>query len=163
MVTITQISKINYDEYDEVWAIVRSLKHPDPHMRHVPELSPSWGLFRKYMSLRDAGNWNQDTFQEIYVPQFLEEMQGKEQKALLNELFLSDKHICAACFCYKEDLCHRSIVGGMLQGAGLEVRGLSRDYSHYFGQWKETAKRMKENDFTAKVAGIVIPDGGQKI
>lgn len=136
MVTITSMSNITYASYDEVWAIVRSLKYANPNMRHVPDLSPSWGLFRRYLSLRDAGNWNDETFQDIYVPQFLKEMHGKEQQDLLNDLYSTKKHICLVCFCQDEGLCHRSIVGGMLQGAGLEVNGLSKDYSYYFDWWK---------------------------
>lgn len=41
MITITDIRNVNFAAYDEVWAIVRSLKNPG-NMKHVPELSPSW-------------------------------------------------------------------------------------------------------------------------
>lgn len=136
MVTITTMANIDYSAYDEVWAIVRSLKYTNPNIKHVPELSPSWSLFRKYLSLRENGQWNEETFHNIYVPRFLKEMRGTAQQKLLNELFNTKKHICLACFCPDECLCHRIIIGGMLQGAGLEVRGLSADYSHYFDWWK---------------------------
>lgn len=136
MVTITTISNLDYGLYDEVWAIVRSLKYANPKIKHVPELSPSWALFKKYLSLRDTGKWDEETFRSIYVPQFLKEMQGKEQQELLNELLNTKKHICLVCFCSEEKLCHRSIVGGILQGAGLYVHGLNKDYSHYFNWWK---------------------------
>ncbi len=145
MVTICQMSQVKYDSYDEVWAIVRSLKYGNPHMRHVPELSPSWGLFRLYMQKRESGNWNKDTFERLYVPQFLKEMRGKEQQALLNELFCTNKRICLACFCSDEELCHRSIIGGMLQGAGLDVKGLSQDYSHYYDWWKKGVPWLSDN------------------
>lgn len=132
MIAIRHISKINYDEYDEVWAIVRSLKYVSPKIRHVPELSPSWDLFKWYRALYNAGRWNKQTFHDIYVPRFLKEMQGKEQRALLNELFAAKKRICLVCFCTEEELCHRSIIGGMLQGAGLVVEGLEQNYGYYF-------------------------------
>ena len=48
MVTVTDIRNVNYAAYDEVWAIVRSLKNPG-RMKHVPELSPSWNLFQRYI------------------------------------------------------------------------------------------------------------------
>lgn len=137
MVTVRQLSKINYNEYDEIWAIVRSLKYDNPNIRQVPELSPAWGLFNQHLRMKEDGIWNKDTFESIYVPQFLKYMRGREQQALMNELFNTKKHICLVCFCPEEELCHRSIVGGMLQGAGLEVGGLSRDYSHYFSWWKD--------------------------
>ena len=47
MVTVTDIRNVNYAAYDEVWAIVRSLKNPG-RMKHVPELSPSWNLFQRW-------------------------------------------------------------------------------------------------------------------
>lgn len=145
MVTIQQMSKVNYAEYDEVWAIVRSLKYANPNIRHVPELSPSWALFKRYLSLRDSGNWNEDTFRTIYVPQFLNEMRGKIQQKLLNELFNTKKHICLVCFCSEEELCHRSIIGGMLQGAGLAVKGLGADYSYYYDWWKNGVPGISHN------------------
>ncbi len=137
MVTILKISDVDYSKYDEVWAIVRSLKYSNPHVRHVPELSPSWSLFKRYLRLREEGEWNEETFRNIYVPQFLKEMRGKEQQRLMNELFHTKKNIALVCFCSDEELCHRSIVGGMLQGAGAEVRGLLRDYSFYFDWYKK--------------------------
>lgn len=136
MVTIKHIQDVDYEKYSEVWAIVRSLRYANPHIRHVPELSPSWALFNTYLRLKEKGRWNEATFQKNYVPQFLKEMQGKKQQQLMNELFSTTKSICLVCFCHEEELCHRSIIGGMLQGAGLDVKGLHNDYSHYFDWYK---------------------------
>lgn len=137
MVTVTVMSKVDYSIYDEVWAIVRSLKYANQKIKHVPELSPSWSLFKKYLAMRNAGEWNNETFQAVYVPWFLNEMRGKVQQKLMNDLFNTKKHICLVCFCTEEELCHRSIIGGMLQGAGLDVRGLEKDYSYYFDWYKK--------------------------
>lgn len=145
MVTITVMSNVDHSKYDEVWAIVRSLKYANQKIRHVPELSPSWALFKKYLSLREAGKWNDETFHNIYVPWFLKEMRGKKQQNLLNELFNTKKHICLVCFCPEEELCHRSIIGGMLQGAGLMVNGLSKDYGYYFDWWKNGVPGMSKS------------------
>lgn len=79
MITVTGIRNVNYAAYDEVWAIVRSLKNPGK-MKHAPEMSPSWALFKKYLQLRDTGKWNTDAFRSIYVPAFLKEMSGIEPK-----------------------------------------------------------------------------------
>jgi hypothetical protein len=81
MVTITRISNVNYDDYDEVWAIVRFLKYGNPRLKHVPEIAPSWSLFKTYMELRKSGQWNEETFKSVYVPQFLKEMRGKKLMA----------------------------------------------------------------------------------
>lgn len=133
MITITNIRNINHAAYDEVWAIVRSLKNPG-RMKQVAELSPSWGLFKRYLGLRDAGKWNAATFQNIYVPSFLQEMQAEAAQRKLKELIELDrqgKHICLACFCPYEALCHRSIIAGILQHNGIQVRGVQGDYSRY--------------------------------
>ena len=133
MVTITNIRNIDYTAHDEVWAIVRSLKYPGK-MQHVPELSPSWNLFKTYLSLRDEGKWNDDKFKNIYVPVFLQEMQTATARRKLAELIELDKQgkrICLACFCTKEDECHRSIIAGILQYAGITVQGVKGDYSSY--------------------------------
>lgn len=155
MITILPMAKVDYTKYDEVWAIVRSFKHPNPHMRHVPELSPPWDLFKRYLGWKEKGQWTKDTFIAMYVPQFLKEMHGKKPKSLLNRLATTDKHICLACFCPDEAMCHRSIIGGMLQGAGAVVNGLSGDYSHYFGWYKDgmpgMANAVKAPGFNSNV------------
>lgn len=133
MITVTEIRNVNYAAYDETWAIVRSLKNPGK-MKHVPELSPSWALFKKYLRLREAGQWNTDMFKSIYVPTFLKEMAGMEAQRKLSELIELDKQgkrICMACFCRDEALCHRSIIAGILQHMGILVHGVKGDYSRY--------------------------------
>ncbi len=133
MISITNIRNIDISKYDEVWAIVRSLKNPG-RMQQVPELSPSWALFKRYLGLRDAGQWNTDTFQKIYVPVFLKEMQSIAARRKLTELIELDrqgKRICLACFCPNEATCHRSIVAGILQSKGIAVNGVTKDYSEY--------------------------------
>lgn len=137
MITVTNIRNINYAAYDQVWAIVRSLKNPR-NMKHVPELSPSWSLFKRYLGLRNAGRWNVESFQNIYVPVFLQEMQNTAARNKIAELINLDrkgKHICLACFCPDETLCHRSIVAGILQYAGVTIHGVKDDYSQYGKIW----------------------------
>ena len=133
MITITDIRNVDHEAYDEVWAIVRSLKNPGK-MKHVPELSPSWNLFRQYLQLRNTGRWNTETFRNIYVPTFLREMQTGTARRKLNELVWQDrqeKRICLVCFCPDEALCHRSIIAGILQCAGVRIQGIKGDYSPY--------------------------------
>jgi len=133
MITITNIRNINYTDYDEVWAIVRSLKNPE-NMKHVPALSPSWNLFKTYLGLRDAGKWNTGSFRDVYMPVFLREMRSPAVRDKLTELIRLDrqgKRICLACFCPDEALCHRSIVAGILQYSGVRIHGIHADYSRY--------------------------------
>lgn len=133
MITITNIRNINYASYDAVWTIVRSLKNPG-RMKQVAELSPSWNLFKKYLALRESGKWNAESFENVYVPVFLKEMQNAAARRRLVELVDQDrqgKHICLACFCPDEALCHRSIVAGILQYSGVRIHGIHADYSRY--------------------------------
>ena len=137
MITLTDIRNINYADYDEVWAIVRSLKYPGK-MKHVPELSPSWNLFKKYLGLRDAGKWNAAAFQDVYVPTFLQEIRNTVARRTLAELMELDrqgKRVCLACFCPDETLCHRSIVAGILQHSGITIQGVKKNYSQYGKFW----------------------------
>lgn len=115
MITITNIRNVDHAAYDEVWAIVRSLQNSGK-MRHVPELSSSWKLFRQYLHLRNTGTWNPEAFQDLYVPTFLQAMQTAAVKKKLNELVWLDRQgrrIVLVCFCSDEATCHRSIIAGM--------------------------------------------------
>lgn len=133
MITITNIRNVDHAAYDEVWAIVRSLKNSGK-MKHVPELSPSWKLFRRYLQLRNTGRWNSEAFQNFYVPTFLKEMQTAAVKKKLNELVWLDRQgrrIALVCFCSDEATCHRSIIAGILQHVGTQIQGVKGDHSQY--------------------------------
>ena len=71
---------------------------------------------------------------------FLSEMRQKPAKEKLNELYKADragKNIALVCFCLDEQLCHRSIVAGLLQGVGCHVNMRSnKDYSHYYNLFR---------------------------
>ena len=125
MIKCISIRDINKEQYDEVWVIVRSLKNPIKNTIQVKHLSPSYDLFLKYLALRDKGQWNKDSFENIYVPQFLDEIKHNPlARNLLNKLFEMDKNgkrIALACFCTDEALCHRSILAGMLAYKGANV------------------------------------------
>lgn len=139
MITIGSFKEIN-NTYDEAWLIVRSLKAMpkcNVPVFHVPQLSPSWDLFKDYLSWSKLNLWNKQCFMEHYVPRFLEEMKTQEARDILNSLYFKarDKNILLVCFCPNEELCHRSIVFGLLQGVGAETNG-SNDYRHYYSMYK---------------------------
>lgn len=149
MITIGSFKDIS-DEYDEIWIIVRSLKStpyvPNTQVFHIPALSPSPDLFNKYLTWRDNGEWNEDTFQNKYVPQFLYEMHNDEAQQALNTLIEHGKthKILLVCYCKDESMCHRSIVMGIIQGicntCDRELKSLilsefENDYSKYYEQF----------------------------
>lgn len=139
MISICSIRNVKPEDYDEVWAIVRSLKSKSPWIKHVPELSPSMDLFMKYRRLVEKSEWNENTFQTVYVPQFLQEMHNPLAKARFEELKALDaagKNIALICFCPRENLCHRSIIAGILQGDGIRInteRGIN--YAAYHSRY----------------------------
>lgn len=124
MITITNIKNADPKEYDEIWAVVRSLKNKADYMKHVPELSPSWNLFKTYLNLKEAGNWNENTFRTIYRPQFMDEMKSTEAQKMLIELKHAGetKNVCIFCFCSDVNLCHRKLIGEILEYNGVPVR-----------------------------------------
>lgn len=179
--SFNDLKSCSFGFIDEVWVIVRSLKNALPtfwnedstvrtdlDVYHVPQLSPSVDLFHSYLRWRDEGIWNEETFQEKYVPQFLNEMHGEEQKRFLNILFqkAQQKEILLLCFCPDETLCHRSIVLGLIQGVCKEREieyEENNDYSDYYVQYRklnnpfirnsQRYKYRQENYFYLLVAG----------
>lgn len=144
MIEIRRIDRsLDYSKYDRIYAIVRSWKDQNPHITQMADLSPQPELFRTYRRLAETNQWNHDTFQNTYVPQFLHDLRHN-QNAIdkLNQLCKDDKagkHICLLCFCTDETMCHRSIIAGLLQAVGCDVRLKSgADYRRYYEQWLNT-------------------------
>ena len=139
MIHVKSISKVKYNEHDEVIAIVRSMKNPNPNIRQMQALSPSWDLFGWYRQTKSDGMWDIDAFRDGYTPRFLKEMTADEPTAMLNELYRRSKageNIALVCFCPDETLCHRSIVAGLLAGAGAEVEmEFHEPEIRYFEEW----------------------------
>lgn len=127
--------RIRNDIWDEKWAIVRSYKHPSTAFKQVAVLSPSFDLFLKYRNMAEKHVWCKETFEKDYIPVFLKEMHQPDAVHMLNQLYSMSKtkNIALVCFCKEEDLCHRSIIAGLLQGAGASVQTSSgKDYSEYW-------------------------------
>lgn len=137
MITVANIRDIEPNQYDEVWAIVRSPKNAPKWMRHVPELSPSWSLFELYRKRRAGFQWTKTVFEDEYVPRFLDEMQMQAAREKLNELYLRShkgEHIAIACFCTDVEKCHRSIIASLLKGVGCEVEMLGGAVNEAFSK-----------------------------
>lgn len=148
MIEIRRLEKgINYDDYDEIYMIVRSMKSKDERIKQLDILSPSPSLFKFHRECVNKGTWNQNTFNKAYVPVFITQLQHSPlAKQVLQDLYhkdMSGKRICLMCYCTNEAMCHRSIIAGILQGLGCNVKLPSKaDYSNYylsfiFGQAKE--------------------------
>jgi len=143
MIVTANIRTLDPADFDEVWYIVRQLKQPSGRAFHVPELSPSRELFLETRKLISSFQFTEEMFRTRYVPKMLRELQSPEAHAKLNELYRrsrNNERIAIACYYPVEKLCHRSIVAGLLQGAGAEVETeWSRDYSSYYRQYRENS------------------------
>lgn len=140
MIIVDRISNVKRGAQDEAFAIVRSMRNPSEWLRQMDVLSPSRDLFFEYRRLEREGRWDADAFRNVYVPRFLREMRSPEARDALNQLYAADRSgrsIALACFCRDERLCHRSVVAGLLQGAGADVRLPSgADYSAYYAAFR---------------------------
>lgn len=131
---------------DYNFAIVRDIQkeYLDPGEKQLSVLSPSNELFQWCCNMQASGNWNEDSFQQYFLPQFLQEMNSKEARHALNQIVKLDragKIVVLNSFFKDESLCHRSILGGMLQGVGCNVVMESgKDYSNYYRLFEQLAK-----------------------
>lgn len=126
------------------YAIVRSLTYPVPGATQMDVLSPSRDLFFWYRRMVNAGKWNKRAFDEEYVPRFLKEIKSSPAaKAALEDISRRSRNgetIALACFCADESMCHRSIIAGILAGAGADVKTDSgKDYSFYYDMYRNLA------------------------
>lgn len=78
-------------------------------------------------------------FDETIVPQYLDQLRTGAGRALLNELYKdvkTGKTIAIGCYCADEAVCVRSVLAGLFQGVGLEVKGVDGNYAGYFDMFK---------------------------
>ena len=125
MIVTENMRNVRHGNYDQIWAIVRSLKNPGKTLIHVPELSPSLRLFWDYHYWAQRGIWNADAFENVYKPRFLAQIaEDPAAQAKLDELAAMDatgKHIALVCFCTDAQLCHRTLVAQILCDRGVQV------------------------------------------
>lgn len=149
MIEITDINRLRrlaQNPGASCYAIVRSMTYPIAGVAQLDVLSPSKDLFFWYRRMEKAGKWDKRAFDDEYVPRFLKEIRSDlAARRTLNDLRRRSRdgeHIALACYCGDESMCHRSIVAGLLSGAGTEVRtGTGRDYSAYYGQYRALARQ----------------------
>ena len=96
------------------------------------DLSPSKELLKVIEKLKETGSWNQESFQEYFVPSFIKETLQSPLKDVLNEAFVYSKNnkLAIACFCEDKNMCHTSVIEGLLQAVGSETDGTN--YSSYW-------------------------------
>ena len=134
MITTGCIPKINPDDFDEVWWIVRSPDTIPVKEKLVSELAPSPELFRDYRQAFHAGRFGTEYFQNVYVPWFLKDLEKNLEAQERLEYLCQEsrtKRIALCCYCEDESLCHRSIIAGILLGMGAVIE-TKEEYRKYF-------------------------------
>lgn len=125
MIHITNIRNMNPEAHDYAYVIVRSLKKPIKNASQLAVLSPNTNTFWEFLRLQKTGQWNKETFDNWYTPAFLVQIQNDEAaKEMLRDLIHMDKQgkdIVLACFCSNSNMCHRSIIAGILAENGANV------------------------------------------
>lgn len=132
MIRCTNIKRWHKADYDNTFLIVRStasLEKANSSLlkdsEHVPALSPSRDLFWSYLGWKEHNQWNQDTFDNVYKPVFIDQInndpEAKEWLDKIEQLDKDGKNVALLCFCVNENLCHRIIIGEMLQQRGCNV------------------------------------------
>lgn len=136
MIETHSIRNLQYDKFDYIWVIIRGNMPAGlekvPNAVKVPVLSPCWPLFTTYRKLVEEHNWNQTTFNTIYKPRFIAQIQNEDKLPVearfathaLQNLVRMDKEgkrIALVCFCADKNMCHRSIIAEMLQNMGANV------------------------------------------
>ena len=108
-----------------IWACVRSFGKLNPAVyQHVPELSPSWNLFKKFRNIQATYGWNRENFLRLYGECFPKEMENPVSQKKLAEALALDRagetvYLC--CFCADPSTCHRSLLAEMLRNMGANV------------------------------------------
>ncbi|UAL47971.1 DUF488 family protein [Sutcliffiella horikoshii] len=105
----------------ELWQITRAgIEIPNTIL--VKQLSPSKNLFLKFIN-----NWkghNPDSWWHKYEEVFLEELENRETKQCLREVYkqlLKGKNIVLICFCDDHRFCHRRLVGEFFKPYGVQA------------------------------------------
>lgn len=142
MIQISNVRDADVNRYDYCVNIMLSKNFTKPGMLHFPELAPRPELFKLYQTLKAAGKWDRTSFNELYVPVFIERLCSKDSRSKLNWCYyMSERRgasIQLCCSCSIEDMCHRSVVGGVLEGVGASVMyEAPNSYIDYYFMFKE--------------------------
>ena len=129
MVEFLSLKELNVNNYDEIWFIVRSAKNcikllDNKKVKQITELSPNYRLFKKYLELKNAGKWNHDTFLNVYVPDFLNQIRYDDnfKKRIIELKQNPNRNYGLVCFCSEERKCHRSIVAAICYMNDITVK-----------------------------------------
>ena len=139
-VQIVNVRDMEHIQADVKFAIMRSYKYKVDGVINMPDLSPSSTLFDKYLRWVREGNWNRQTFLSQYLPEFMRDTlcaaAGREALVRILHMDQIGLRVALGCSCSDEELCHRSIVAGVLFGHGCSlITQAGRSYSYYYNYY----------------------------
>jgi hypothetical protein len=92
---------------------------------HLNGLTPSAKLLSQMKELEKNGDWNEESFQTLYRPQFLKEKEAdanaKKELLWIAGQLTQGLDIYYACYCQKCEICHRSLVARMFEKVGFST------------------------------------------
>lgn len=151
-IRICRIQNIGSIKADIKIAAVQTMKRPGETVFVCPELAPDDAMLDIKARFKAQKAWNRKTFQESYVPMYLDRLCTAEARRTLNwiyKLVKSGKTVAIGCYCADEASCHRSILAGLFQALGMEVTGVKADYSEYYAQRQAACDRFKVGESAA--------------
>lgn len=109
---------------------------------HLRQLAPHEMLYHKYLRYCKNGTWDKEAFDSFFVDRYVTETLfnalGLSNLSMLLRLYRHGVKIVIACDCADEETCHRTIIGGFLEGLGCEVHyRQNQSYIHHFYKYKE--------------------------
>ncbi len=121
-------------ENTKTWIVMRNpeniktLINKNEHF-WIPELAPSEAFYSYCMKVKNAGNWTKEFFNEVYVPRYIAELRNNSAAMkYLAFLNATESNINIGCTCMNEQMCHRSILAGIMMHCRPDIE-VERAYS----------------------------------
>lgn len=145
-IRICRIQNIHRIRADVKIAAVQTMERPSDAILVCPELASDDAMMAFKVDAKAQKAWNWTTFQNDYVPMYLNRLCTPEARRTLNRIYKtvkSGKTVAIGCYCADETICHRSILAGLFQALNLEVIGVKFDYSDYYARWQAANNKYR--------------------
>lgn len=113
------------------FCVMRYLKNADNWSSYgwqwFKNLGPSPELFSKTKKLQESGEWGEDSFNQVYSPKYLKELQLAKsnefsQYNVIKNLLLSGEDVAIMCGCADFDHCHTKLLTkSLIEDTGCSV------------------------------------------
>lgn len=99
--------------------------------KYEPQLYPKVKITKEVdLYLKSNPVWNEYVFKELYIPNFIENIQHEKAKNELREIMQELKKgndVYYACFCANDKTCHRRIMAAIIQKQGYPIARIQKE------------------------------------